>query len=99
MIEHVDRHRFVEQAEAERRDIAEPESESGQKADIGHAHGADAAAGIDPVANDRRYQRNRSDPVRDRIAGKARKCRNTVGNVFASHGMQRKPVIQRDAAV
>ncbi|HEY4985736.1 MAG TPA: hypothetical protein VII39_03880 [Bradyrhizobium sp.] len=99
MIDHADGHRLVEQTDPERGHIAEPECESGQKADIRDAHGADAVSRIDPVTNDRRYQRNSSNPMRDWVAGETRKCRDAVGNVLAPHRVQRQPIIECDTAV
>ena len=99
MIDHADRGRLIQQAEAERGHVAEPEGEPGEEADVGDAHRADAVSGINAVADHGRDQRYRADAMRDRIAGEARQRRDPVRHVLAAHGVQREPVIQRDAAI
>jgi hypothetical protein len=88
-----------QQADAERRQITEPESEPRQKADIRHVESAQPIVRIDAVTNDGRNQRNRADAVRDRIAGEACKRGDPIGNVGSSDGAQRQQVIKCHAEI
>jgi hypothetical protein len=86
-------------AEAEDRDIAEPEGEARDEADLGDVDGGEAPAGIDAVAHGAAREHRGADIVADRIAREAAQCCGAIGHVAATDGAQREQVIKGQGEV
>jgi hypothetical protein len=99
MIDQADGIGLPKQAEPECRQVAQPEGEAGQKADIRHLENAEAMARIDSIADHRCDQRNGSDTMRDRITGKTRERCDPVGNVGTPNGPKCQQIVDRQTAV
>ena len=85
-------------ADAEHEQVAEPECQAGEKADLGDVDGVEAVIRIDPETDRAAGEHGGADVVADRIAGEARQRRDAIGHVFLADGPQRKEIIKRQRA-
>jgi hypothetical protein len=99
MIDQADGIGLAEQAEPECRQVAQPECEAGQKADIRHLENAEAMMRVDSIANQRCDQRDRSETVCNRIAGKTCQCCDPVRDIGTPYGPKRQQIVDCQASV
>lgn len=85
-------------AEAEHEQIAEPEGEPREKADLGDVDGVEAEIRIDPKSYRAAGEDGGADIVADRVAGETRERCNAVRHVFLADGPQREEVIEGQGA-
>ena len=72
---------MIGDAEPEHGRVAEPEGESGQKADFRDIDRIQSPGGIDAITHRAAGEDAGADVVSDRIAGKGRESRDAVGNM------------------
>ncbi len=93
------RFRMPGEAEAEHRDIAEPECQAGDEADLGDLDGIEPPAGIDAIAHRASGEDAGPDVVADRIGGEAGERGDTVRHVAAPDRAQREQIVERQGEV
>jgi hypothetical protein len=82
------------EAEPEHQQIAEPEGQSGQKADLGDIDGVQPIVRIDPETDRAAGEHGGADVVADRIAGEARHRCDAVGHMVLADGPQCEEIIK-----
>ena len=90
---------MVGEAEAQHGDVAEPEGETGDEADLGDLDGVEAPGRIDAVAHRAAGEHAGADIVADRIGGEAGQRRDAVGHVLAADRAQREQVVERQREI
>ena len=85
-------------ADAEHEQIAEPEGQAGQKADLGDVDRGQAVIRIDPEADRAAGKDGGADIVADGVAGEARHRRDAVGHVVLADGSQREEIVKGQRA-
>ena len=85
-------------AEAEHEQVAEPEGQAGEKADLGDVDGVQAVVRIDPEPDRAAGKYGGADIVADRVAGEARHRRDAVGHMVLADGSQREEIIEGQRA-
>ena len=85
-------------AAAEHEQIAEPEGEAGEEADLCDVDRGQAVIGIDPEADRAAGKDGGADIVPDRVAGEARQRGDAIGDVGLADGSQREEIIEGQRA-
>ena len=85
-------------AEAEHDQIAEPEGQAREEADLGDVDRAQPVVRIDPEANSAAGKHRGADIVADRVAGEARQRGDAIGHMLLADGPQREEIIEGQRA-
>ncbi len=91
--------RHVGDAEPQHGGIAEPECQSGDKADFRDFDGADAPGRIDAVAHRAAGEDAGAHIVTDRIAGETGERRHPIGHVRPADRAQREQIVERQREI
>ena len=83
---------------AEHEQIAEPEGEAREKADLGNIDRGQAVIGIDPEPDRAAGKDGGADVVADGVAGETRQRGDAVGDVRLANGSQSEEIIERQRA-
>ena len=90
---------MVGEAEAQHGDVAEPEGQAGDEADLGDLDGVEPPGRIDAIAHRAAGEDAGADVVADRIGGEAGERRDPVGHVLAADRAQREQVVERQREI
>ena len=85
-------------ADAEHEQIAEPEGQAREEADLGDIDRAEAVVGIDPETDRAAGENRGADIVADGVAGEARQRSDAIGDVRLANGSQREEIIEGQRA-
>ena len=85
---------MVGHAEPKHEQVAEPERQSGEKADLRDVNGIQPVVRIDPEADGAAGEHGGADIVADRIAGEAGQRGNAIGYVLLADRAQREKIIE-----
>ncbi len=91
--------RMIGDAETEHGGVAEPEGQTGEKADLCDIDSRQAPGGIDAIAHHAAGEDAGADIVSDRIAGESGEGSDPVRHLVAADGAQRKQVIERQGEI
>ena len=81
-------------AQAEHEQIAEPEGQAREKADLGDIDRGQAVIGIDPEPDRAAGKDGGADIVADGVAGETRQRGDAIGDVGLADGSQREEIIE-----
>ncbi len=85
--------RMIDHPGSEHREIAEPEGQSGEEADLGDVNDREAELRVDAVADGAARKRGRADVVADRIARETCERSHPIRHVTNPDGAQREEIV------
>ena len=92
------RGRMPDHADAEHEQIAEPEGQAGDEADLGDVDRGQAVVGIDPEPDRAAGEHRGAEIVADHIGGEARQRGDAVRHVQLADRTQGKEIVERQSA-
>ena len=90
---------MIDHADPEHDQIAEPERQAGEKADLGDVDRVQSPARIDPVAHRAAGKDAGADIVPDRVAGEGRKRIDAVGDLGMADRAHREQIVEGQGEV